>query len=112
MSKIFIFSTDKPNSSGKVHENLAFFDEIYSNPSKENIAKYERAFNARLAYENNCILKYDYPSWSNKPSKPPLEGDTMEDFAFKFGTTVQEMKDCEMQVERALQNTLQHKLCM
>ena len=84
----------------------SFFNEIYGKPSQESIDKYERAFNARLAYEKNCIAKYDYPDWMCKLSKPPIKGERMEDFACKFGTTIQEMKDCEMQVERALQNGL------
>jgi hypothetical protein len=84
----------------------SFFDEIYRKPSQESIDKYERAFNARLAYEKNCIAKYDYPDWMREPSKPPIKGERMEDFACKFGTTIQEMKDCEIQVERALQNGL------
>ena len=82
----------------------SFFDEIYGKQSQESIDKYERAFNARLAYEKNCIVKYDYPD--NRPSKPPIKGERMEDFACRFGTTIQEMKDVEMQVERALQNDL------
>lgn len=80
----------------------SFYDEIMAKPSQESIDKYERAFNARLAYEKNCIAKYDYPD--NRPSKPPIKGERMEDFACRFGTTIQEMKDVEMQVERALQN--------
>lgn len=72
----------------------------------EHSDKYERAFNARLAYEKNCIAKYDYPDWMHKPSKPPIKGERMEDFARKFGTTIREMEDCEIQVDRALQNEL------
>jgi hypothetical protein len=82
----------------------SFLDEIYGKPSQESIDKYERAFNARLAYEKNCIAKYDYPD--NRPSKPPVNGERMEDFACRFGTTIKEMKDVEMQVEVALQNGL------
>ena len=84
----------------------SFLDEIMGKPSQESIDKYERAFNARLAYEKNCISKYDYPDWMGKPSKPPIKGERMEDFACRFGTTIQEMKDVEIQVERALQNGL------
>ncbi len=84
----------------------SFFDEMYGKPSQESIDKYERAFNARLAYEKNCIAKYDCPDWMHKPSKIPIKGERMEDFACRFGTTIQEMKDVEMQVERALQNGL------
>ena len=84
----------------------SFFDEIMGKPSQESIDKYERAFNARLAYEKNCIAKYDYPDWMIKPSKPPIKGERMEDFADRFGTTIQEMKECTPAVERALQNGL------
>jgi len=73
-------------------------------PTKESIEKYERAFNARLAYEKNCIDKYDYPDWMCKPSKPPIKGERMIDFAIKYNTTIEEMKACELQVERALAN--------
>jgi hypothetical protein len=75
-------------------------------PSQESIDKYERAYQARLAYEKNCIAKYDYPD--HRPSKPPIIGERMEDFACKFGTTIQEMKDVEIQVELALQNDSNH----
>lgn len=76
----------------------------YDKPSQESIDKYERAFNARLAYEKNCIAKYDYQD--NIPSKPPIKGERMEDFACRFGTTIQEMKECLPAVERALNNGL------
>lgn len=66
--------------------------------------KYESAFNARLAYEKNCIAKYDYPDWMRKPSKPPIKGERMIDFAMKYNTTIEEMKACLPQVERALAN--------
>ena len=82
----------------------SFLDEIMGKPSQESIEKYERAFNARLAYEKNCIAKYDYPD--NRPSRPPKKGDTMLDYAFRFGTTIEEMKECLPAVEHALQNGL------
>jgi hypothetical protein len=66
--------------------------------------KYNRAFNARLAYEKNCILKYDYTD--GRPSKPPKVGDSMLDFANRFDTTIEEMKDCLPHVEDALKNGL------
>jgi hypothetical protein len=84
----------------------SFFDEIYSKPSQESIDKYERAFQARLAYEKNCIVKYDYPDWMMKPSLPPKQGEGMSDYAMRFGTTIEEMKECLPAVERALQNGL------
>lgn len=51
-------------------------------PTKESIEKHERAFNAMMAYEKNCIAKYDYPD--NRPSKPPINGERMVDFACKY----------------------------
>jgi len=39
-----------------------------------------------------------------KPSKPPIKGERMIDFAIKYNTTIEEMKACELQVERALAN--------
>lgn len=64
--------------------------------------KAERAFNAAFAYEKNCIAKYDYVDM--RPSRPPKKGERMEDFAFKYGTTVNEMKNQCRQVEIALAN--------
>lgn len=81
-----------------------FEDKYFAKPSKESIEKYERAFNARLAYEKNCIAKYDYPDFMHLPSRPPKKGETMRDFAMKYNTTIEEMKDCELQVDRALEN--------
>ena len=62
----------------------------------------DTAFKARLAYEKNCILKYDYPD--NRPSRPPQPGDTMEDYARKFGTSIEEMKYVLPMVERELES--------
>jgi len=49
----------------------------------------ENAFNARLAYELNCEAKYDYPS---RPSRCPIKGERMIDYAERFETTLEEMK--------------------
>jgi hypothetical protein len=84
----------------------SFFDEVNSKPSQESIDKYERAFQARLAYEKNCIAKYDFPDGMMMPSLPPKEGERMYDYAMRFGTTIEEMKECLPAVERALQNGL------
>lgn len=83
-------------------DNKDFRDKYFAEPSKEFIEAQERAFNAALAYEKNCIAKYDYID--NRPSRPPKKGERMEDFAFKYGTTVKEMKNQWWQVERALAN--------
>lgn len=58
-----------------------------------------RAFDAALAYEKNCRAKYDR---FNKPSLPIPKGEQMSDYARAFGTTVQEMKECEFQVEHLI----------
>lgn len=96
----------KPTIAGDVSvtSSSSFFSEYFGEITQESQDKYERAFNARLAYEKNCIAKYDYPD--NRPSKPPKAGDTMLDYAFRFGTTIQEMKEVEQQVERFLLNCL------
>ena len=65
----------------------------------------EEAFRARLAYEKNCILKYDY--LDNRPSRPPQPGDTMGDYARKFKTSIEAMIDCLPEVERELLNNLE-----
>ena len=82
----------------------AFEDKYFAKPSKESIEKYERAFEARLAYEKNCIDKYDYPDWMMKTSRPPKKGERMIDFAMRFNTTIEEMKACLPQVKRSLAN--------
>lgn len=69
---------------------------------KETIEKQKRAFDAMLAYERNCILKYDYPD--NRPSKQPIMGERMIDFACRFKTTIEEMKQCGGEVERFIEN--------
>lgn len=87
-------------------ERGEFERQYLATPSKESIEKHERAFNARLAYEKNCIAKYDYPDWMMKPSKPPIKGERMEDYACRYGTTIKEMKDVLPAVERGLANGL------
>lgn len=59
--------------------------------------KQQRAFRALLEYELNCIVKYDYPD--NRPSKPPIKSETMYAYSQKYGTTIEEMKKFEKQVE-------------
>lgn len=86
-------------------EREAFEEQYLNKLSKESIEKHERAFNARLAYEKNCIAKYDYPDWM-KPSRPPKMGENMSNFAMRYGTTIKEMKDVLPAVERALENGL------
>ena len=54
-----------------------------------NATGYINAYNALLAYELNCIEKYDQPIGH---SKPPKIGDRMVDFAIRFETSVEEMK--------------------
>jgi len=83
-------------------DNKEFRDKYFVEPSKEWVEAQERAFNAALAYEKNCIAKYDYVDM--RSSRPPKRGETMQDFAFKYGTTVNEMKNQRRQVESALAN--------
>lgn len=70
------------------------FNRLYSGSwdSKETVAAYERAFKARLEYEKNCMAKYDYPKWTGRPSKTPIKGERIHDFAIRYNTTVKEMK--------------------
>ena len=81
-----------------------FENEYLCKPSAEDLDKHKRAFDALLAYEKNCILKYDYPD--NRPSKPPKKGERMEDYARTFGVEIKDMKACWREVERALENGL------
>ena len=83
-------------------DNKDFRDKYFAELSKEIIEAQERAFNAALAYEKNCIAKYDYID--NRPSRPPKKGERMSDFAMRYGTTIKEMKNQWRQVERALEN--------
>jgi hypothetical protein len=64
--------------------------------------KKQRAFDARLAYEKNCMAKYDYPVSHNRPSRPIPAHESMGAYAAKYGTTIKEMKDCEVEVEIAI----------
>ena len=81
-----------------------FLNEYYIQPTQEEIDKTERAFQALLAYEKNCIAKYDSPD--NRPSKPPIKGERMSDYAERYGTTIEEMKSHWKSVEYALANGL------
>lgn len=111
---MFDWMNERNKTGGKLHigsvtnrfEREQFESNYLAKPSKESIEKYERAFEARLAYEKNCIAKYDYPDWMIKPSRPPKKGERMSDFAMKYGTTIKEMKDVLPAVERALANGL------
>ena len=86
------------------------FKDLYLNtPSVEQLEKQGKAFQALLAYETNCRNKYDR---ENKPSLPPKKGETMLDFANKFETTVEEMKQCWREVEQELSRQLQNQTNM
>ena len=58
-----------------------------------------RAYEALLAYEKNCIEKYDRP---HGPSMTPPKGERMEDYAIMYNTTVKEMKNHWRAVEKEL----------
>jgi len=62
----------------------------------------ERAFNARMAYEKNCILKYDDPL-GMRSSKAPRKGERMKDFALLYGVSQQAMKNILPEVEKAIE---------
>jgi len=63
--------------------------------------KYQRVFDARMAYETNCMNLYDDPL-GLRPSKTPIRGDRMEDFACRYEVDVREMIDILPAVEKAL----------
>ena len=75
----------------------------HQDQAAQKFKNFQRAYNARIAYEKNCLLKYDFPHWMNKNSSPPKPGETMKDYAIKYKTTVREMKDCETAANKTLQ---------
>ena len=96
------YQRDKVNDFMYSSDHWASIYQQFLNPSQEMMDKCKRAFDAALAYEKNCAAKYDYPDWMQVPSRPPKKGESMADFACRYGTTTQEMKECWQQVERAL----------
>ncbi len=58
-------------------------------------------FIARLEYELNCMSKYDDPL-GIQPSKYPPKGERMEDYAERYGVTVDDMKRVLPAVEKFL----------
>ncbi len=66
-----------------------YLREILGSPSIDSLIAEKRAFDAALAYEKNCRMKYDHPLF---PSRNPIKGERISDFAEKFQTTVNEMK--------------------
>lgn len=63
----------------------------------------KRAFEALLAYEENCILKYDAKEGDpRRHSLMPKEGERMMDYAIKHNTNSVDMKRQCRQVEEAL----------
>ena len=105
-----IWKPNKQESKLPIHGVISrlsreeFENEYLYKPSAEDLDKHKRAFDALLAYEKNCILKYDYPD--NRPSIPPKKGERMEDYARTFGVEIKDMKACWREVERALENDL------
>lgn len=61
--------------------------------------EFNKAFQARLAYEKNCIEKYDRKGMN---SITPKKGERLEDFARMFLTTPEEMKEILPKVEDEL----------
>ena len=106
-------NTDKNNTQlpqSSVMQSVIFRNELRNLLLDDPIAnkvlreKSERAFQSLLAYEKNCIAKYDSPD--NRPSKPPIKGERMSDYAERYGTTIEEMKSHWKSVEYALANGL------
>lgn len=59
------------------------------------------AFKARLEYERNCEAKYDQP---HGPSKCPRVGERLQDYAEKYGCTVDELIKVLPEVERYMEH--------
>lgn len=57
---------------------------------------HERSYHALLKYELKCHLR-------EKSSLSPKKGETMKDYADRYGTTVKEMKKHERSVEKELE---------
>lgn len=81
-------------TNGKMNNKLMHIGSFEITTSK-------RAFDALLAYERNCIAKYDRP---NRPSVMPPTGERMEDFARQYGTTIEDMKKARNDVEAFLED--------
>ena len=65
--------------------------EWFTNPD------FERAVEARYAYEKNCQLKYDF---SYRPSRYIPKGERLEDYAMMYGVSIKAVKDALREVER------------
>lgn len=66
-------------------------------------AAQKREFEALLAYEENCILKYDAKEGEpQRPSYRPKEGERMLDYARKHNVSIYLMKRHWKQVDQEL----------
>jgi hypothetical protein len=95
---------NQPFIIAKSNVGKSRMSEYFNKISSEDQFRYQRAFEARLAYERNCIAKYDYPDFMQKPSRPQKRGDTMLDYAMRYDVSIKDMKDCERQVDYFLKN--------
>lgn len=60
---------------------------------ENGLKRHENAFEARLAYEISLL-----------GGKKPKIGGFMEDYAFKHGTTIEEMKIVELEVDNYMED--------
>jgi len=67
--------------------------------TNEECEGFSRAYDARLAYEENCLRKYDRVG---KPSLPIPIGERLEDYALKYRTTPEAMRQILPTVEAEL----------
>lgn len=93
----------------KKQSHKEFEEQYLCKPSKEQCEEYQKAFDAAVAYESNYRTKYEHPEGCYKYRKTPVRGETMYDFACRFGTTIKEMKKCEREVDNYLDNKHENK---
>lgn len=77
-----------------MERDKATFEKFYN---QEITQDYQIEFIARLAYEINCIKKYDYSD--GRPSAVPIKGDRMCDYAQLFGCSEDKMKKIGREVD-------------
>lgn len=70
--------------------------EIYGKIEPEIQLSIQRAFDAMLSYEKNCMEKYD------RGNIPIPKGERMACFAMRYKTTVEEMKQQTIRVYSVL----------
>lgn len=94
-----IWEISRSNIQDKIRMNN-FMELYFQKPNIKILEIQERAFQAALAYEKNCRKhesKYRHPQMAKIP-----KGESMYEFAMRYGTTVEEMKNQWRQVEYVL----------